>query len=117
MAACCPRPVTPEIAATRGVPLGEDCISPRATALFHPARTAHHARLRDLGGKPVGLKLCVGCRMTIRHFKAMLSSILLDFIDRWAEGARAPRPRNCPTGWHALREGWWWPAPRWWAPG
>jgi glutamate synthase domain-containing protein 2 len=28
--------VTPEIAATRGVPLGEDCVSPAPQRLFHP---------------------------------------------------------------------------------
>lgn len=55
--------VTPEIAATRGVALGEDCVSPAAHSEFStPAELiAFIARLRELsGGKPVGFKLCIG---------------------------------------------------------
>lgn len=55
--------VTPEIALTRGVPMGEDCISPsRHSAFSTPAQMMEFvARLRALsGGKPVGIKLCVG---------------------------------------------------------
>lgn len=55
--------VTPEIAAARGVALGEDCISPAAHSEFStPAELiAFIARLRELcGGKPVGFKLCIG---------------------------------------------------------
>lgn len=55
--------VTPEIAEIRGIPLGEDCISPaRHSAFSTPAEMMEFvARLRDLsGGKPVGIKLCVG---------------------------------------------------------
>src|SRR5262245_38489764 len=54
--------VTPEIAAARGVPLGEDCISPaRHSAFSSPAQMMHFiAQLRELsGGKPVGFKLCI----------------------------------------------------------
>ena len=55
--------VTPEIAAARGVPAGVDCISPaRHSAFSTPLELlAFVERLRGLsGGKPTGLKLCVG---------------------------------------------------------
>jgi len=55
--------ITPEIAATRGVPMDEDCVSPaRHRAFSTPAElVAFIAELRRLsGGKPVGFKLCVG---------------------------------------------------------
>jgi len=55
--------VTPEIAAVRGVSLGQDCVSPSGhTAFTTPIEMMRFiARLRDLsGGKPVGFKLCVG---------------------------------------------------------
>jgi glutamate synthase domain-containing protein 2 len=55
--------VTAEIATTRGVPIGEDCISPAHHAEFSsPLELMKFiARLRKLsGGKPVGFKLCVG---------------------------------------------------------
>ncbi|UUR09325.1 FMN-binding glutamate synthase family protein [Sphingomonas glaciei] len=55
--------VTPEIALTRGVPEGEDCISPaRHRAFSTPTEMMEFiGQLRRLsGGKPVGFKLCVG---------------------------------------------------------
>jgi len=55
--------VTPEIAATRGVPMGEDCISPARHRAFSTPREMMEflGRLRKLsGGKPVGFKLCIG---------------------------------------------------------
>ena len=55
--------VTEEIAAARGVPVGKDCISPPAHSTFStPVEMLEWAaRLRELsGGKPVGIKLCVG---------------------------------------------------------
>ena len=77
--------VTPEIAATRGVPLGEDCVSPsRHSAFGTPVELMEFAaKLRDLsGGKPVGLKLCVGMPHEVFALaKAMLKTgITLDFI-------------------------------------
>lgn len=77
--------VTPEIAETRGVPVGEDCISPAAHSAFSTPLEllAWAARLRELsGGKPVGVKLCVGQPHEVFAIvKAMLESdILLDFI-------------------------------------
>lgn len=55
--------MTPEIAATRGVPVGEDCISPARHREFStPIELMQFlAELRRLSkGKPVGMKLCVG---------------------------------------------------------
>ena len=55
--------VTPEIAAARGIPVGQDCVSPSAHSAFStPIELMHFiARLRELsGGKPVGFKLCIG---------------------------------------------------------
>src|SRR5690606_34242065 len=55
--------VTSEIAMTRGVVLGQDCVSPAAhTEFATPLELlAFVDRLRDLaGGKPVGSKLCIG---------------------------------------------------------
>lgn len=55
--------VTPEIAAVRGVPVGQDCISPSGHSAFTtPIEMMRFIdQLRSLsGGKPVGFKLCVG---------------------------------------------------------
>ena len=55
--------VSPEIAATRGVPVGQDCVSPAAHAAFDSPRglLAFVERLRNLsGGKPTGFKLAIG---------------------------------------------------------
>jgi glutamate synthase domain-containing protein 2 len=55
--------VSAEIAEARGVPMGQDCVSPaRHSAFSTPLEMlAFIAQLRELsGGKPVGIKLCVG---------------------------------------------------------
>jgi len=55
--------VSAEIAATRGVPMGVDCVSPAAHSAFStPVGLLEFvARLRRLsGGKPVGFKLAIG---------------------------------------------------------
>ena len=55
--------VTAEIAATRGIPEGVDCISPaRHSAFSTPVELLRFiARLRELsGGKPTGFKLAIG---------------------------------------------------------
>ena len=77
--------VTPEIAATRGVPLGQDCISPAVHSAFStPVELVQFAaKLRELsGGKPVGIKLCVGQPHEVFAIaKAMLATgITLDFV-------------------------------------
>lgn len=55
--------VTPEIAAARGVAVGQDCISPSSHSAFStPVELLQFIdRLRTLsGGKPVGFKFCIG---------------------------------------------------------
>ncbi|RTR02928.1 FMN-binding glutamate synthase family protein [Halomonas nitroreducens] len=55
--------VTAEIAATRGVPTGQDVVSPAAHSAFATPREliGFIQRLRELsGGKPVGIKLAIG---------------------------------------------------------
>ncbi|HVI99726.1 MAG TPA: FMN-binding glutamate synthase family protein [Sphingomonas sp.] len=77
--------VTAEIAATRCVPQGEDCLSPPGHSAFStPIELVEFAaRMRELsGGKPVGIKLCVGYPHELFAVtKAMLETgIRLDFI-------------------------------------
>src|SRR5689334_23437819 len=55
--------VSAEISLTRGVPIGQDCISPSSHAAFStPIELVKFvAEMRRLsGGKPAGFKLCVG---------------------------------------------------------
>ncbi len=55
--------VSPEIAVTRGVPVGVECVSPSKHSAFStPVGLLEFvARLRELsGGKPVGFKLAIG---------------------------------------------------------
>ena len=77
--------VTAEIAAARGVPQGVDCVSPaRHSAFDSPVGMMRFiALLRELsGGKPVGLKLCIGHPWEFMALcKAMLETgIRPDFI-------------------------------------
>ena len=77
--------VTAEIAAARGVPAGQDCISPASHSAFStPVEMMHFiARLRQLsGGKPTGFKLCIGHPWEwFAIVKAMLETgITPDFI-------------------------------------
>lgn len=77
--------VTPEIAAARGVIVGQDCVSPASHSAFStPIELMHFiVRLRELsGGKPVGFKLCIGHPWEwFAMVKAMLvTGITPDFI-------------------------------------
>jgi len=77
--------VTPEIARTRGVPMGQDCVSPpRHSAFSTPLEMmAFITRLRTLsGGKPVGFKLCIGHPWDFMGMvKAMLETgVTPDFV-------------------------------------
>src|SRR5271163_709998 len=77
--------VSPEIAATRGVPVGVDCISPSSHSAFStPIEMMHFiAKMRELsGGKPAGFKLCIGHPWEFLAIcKAMLeTNIYPDFI-------------------------------------
>ena len=77
--------ITEEIAEARGVPMGVDCISPAGHGAFStPLEMMEFiGQLRDLsGGKPVGIKLCIGHRREFMCIvKAMLETgIVPDFI-------------------------------------
>ncbi|WP_076418855.1 FMN-binding glutamate synthase family protein [Colwellia sp. UCD-KL20] len=77
--------LTPEIAAIRKVPLGQDVISPPAHSSFNtPIELLTFIdRLKELsGGKPVGIKLCIGNK---REFLALCKAMVVtgstpDFI-------------------------------------
>ncbi|MGO3508095.1 MAG: FMN-binding glutamate synthase family protein [Glutamicibacter arilaitensis] len=90
--------VTEEISAARDVPMGVDCISPASHAEFSTPRELMHfvAKLRELsGGKPVGIKFCVGSRTDVMAIcKGMLDTgILIDFITiDGAEGGTGAAP-------------------------
>ncbi len=77
--------ITAEIAAIRGVPMGQDCVSPAAHSAFStPVGLLEFiATMRDLsGGKPTGFKLCIGHKWEFMAIcKAMLETgITPDFI-------------------------------------
>ena len=77
--------LTPEIADIRGVPLGQDVVSPPGHTVFSSpiGLLEFVAQLRELsGGKPVGFKLCTGIRAEFLAIcKAMQTTgILPDFI-------------------------------------
>jgi glutamate synthase domain-containing protein 2 len=77
--------VSAEISATRGVPMGRDCVSPAAHSTFSTplGLLQFVARLRELsGGKPTGFKLAIGHPWEwFGIAKAMQESgILPDFI-------------------------------------
>jgi glutamate synthase domain-containing protein 2 len=90
--------VTREIAMIRGVPPGEDVVSPPAHAEFSTPQglLEYVAKLRELsGGKPVGFKLCIGQRTEFLGIcKAMLTTgIVPDFITvDGAEGGTGAAP-------------------------
>ena len=92
--------VTPEIAEARRVEVGEDCISPSAHPAFStPIQLLEFiSELRRLsGGKPAGMKLCVGQPHEIMALiKAMLETgITPDFIVvDGAEGGTGAAPQE-----------------------
>lgn len=92
--------VTAEIAATRGIPEGQDCLSPPGHSAFSSPKelVEFAAKMRDLsGGKPVGIKLCVGYPHELFAIvKAMLATgITLDFIViDGAEGGTGAAPQE-----------------------
>lgn len=90
--------ITPEISLIRGIPMGEDCISPPTNPAFStPIEMMNFiAQLRELsGGKPIGFKLCMG---QLRDFMAICKAILKtgiipDFITiDGAEGGTGAAP-------------------------
>ncbi len=67
--------ITPEIAEIRGVPLGRDVLSPPAHTTFATPRELMHwlGSLRQVSGKPIGIKLCLGER---HEFMAMCRAMV-----------------------------------------
>lgn len=90
--------VTPEIAEARGIPMGENCISPSSHSAFRTPRELilFVDQLRKLsGGKPTGFKLCIGHPWEFMSItKAMLElDITPDFITiDGAEGGTGAAP-------------------------
>ncbi|USG63130.1 FMN-binding glutamate synthase family protein [Sneathiella marina] len=90
--------VDQEIARIRGVPMGEDVISPPAHSAFSTPEglLEYVAQLREMtDGKPVGFKLCIGRRSEFMGIcKAMIKTgILPDFITvDGAEGGTGAAP-------------------------
>ncbi|WP_404291780.1 FMN-binding glutamate synthase family protein [Glutamicibacter arilaitensis] len=90
--------VTAEISEAREVPMGQDCISPASHPEFSTPREllAFVSQLRKLsGGKPVGIKFCVGSRTDVMAIcKAMIETgVLVDFITvDGAEGGTGAAP-------------------------
>ncbi len=77
--------ISPEIAEARGIPMGQDCVSPASHPEFStPLELMQFIKtLRDnADGKPVGFKLCIGHRREFMCIvKAMLETdIVPDFI-------------------------------------
>lgn len=92
--------ITAEVAQTRGIPIGEDCISPAQHSAFStPIEMLQFIeKLRLLsGGKPVGIKLCIGHPWEwFALAKAMIATDLLpDFIViDGAEGGTGAAPQE-----------------------
>lgn len=92
--------VTPEIAAARGVMVGEDCVSPPAHSAFTtPVGLLEFVALLRArsNGKPVGFKLCIGHPWEfLAVAKAMLETgIVPDFIVvDGAEGGTGAAPQE-----------------------
>ena len=106
------RKVTAEISDARGVPTGEDCVSPASHSAFSTPleMMAFIAKLRELsGGKPVGFKLCIGHKTEFMALcKAMLESgTAPDFIviDGKEGGTGAAPLEFCDHIGFPLREG------------
>ena len=77
--------VTQEIADIRNVPLGKDVISPPAHTAFSDGKSMLEfiSQLRDLsGGKPVGIKLCLGHRKEFEDLVDLMRDLKMypDFI-------------------------------------
>src|SRR6476469_9776445 len=77
--------VTEEIAKIRGVPMGQDVLSPASHGAFSTpvGMMQFLGQMRELsGGKPVGFKLCLGKRREFLSLcKAMLETgIVPDFV-------------------------------------
>ncbi|MCY1284124.1 hypothetical protein D9M70_330180 [compost metagenome] len=90
--------VTREISLTRGVPMGQDCISPaRHSAFATPIELLQFiARLRELSaGKPVGFKLCLGHPW---EFMGIAKAMLETMFAIGCIQSQSCHTNKCPTG-------------------
>lgn len=69
--------ITPEIARIRNIPMGEDCCSPARFKEFSDVASmlAWVKMLQDEGGKPVGLKFCLGDRNFARELVDRIAAL------------------------------------------
>jgi glutamate synthase domain-containing protein 2 len=90
--------ITEEISRIRGIPMGQDCLSPPDHSTFNSpiGLLKYVEKLRQLThGKPVGFKICIGAKHEFMGIcKAMLETgILPDFITvDGAEGGTGAAP-------------------------
>jgi glutamate synthase domain-containing protein 2 len=90
--------VTAEIAEARGVPMGQDCVSPSTHSEFRTPKELMYfiEKLRNLAdGKPTGIKLCVGHPWELLSIgKAILETGILPdfFVVDGAEGGTGAAP-------------------------
>ena len=95
--------VTPEIAEERGIPVGQDSISPPRHAGIESFEDLFNfiTRLRARVNVPIGIKLCVGDKQEIRDLFAALDQYthqgqdlqgVFDFINVDAEGGTGSAP-------------------------
>ena len=107
--------ITDEVAEIRGIPRGQDCISPARHRVFStPVELIEFiAQMRELaGGKPVGFKLCVGSRREVlaickamREVGTAPDFIVVDGSEGGTDAARAMmmalgciQAQHCHTG-------------------
>lgn len=69
--------ITPEIARIRNIPMNEDCRSPNRFKEFHDVASmlAWVNMLQEEGGKPVGLKFCLGDRNFARELVDQIAAL------------------------------------------
>lgn len=90
--------ITPEIAELRGVPMGQDVISPsfHAECTTPDATAAFIHRVQRLSGLPVGIKLCLGCPEEFRQLVQAMKRLdsFPDYISiDGAEGGTGAAPK------------------------
>ncbi len=90
--------ITKEISELRGVPMGQDVISPaHHIECTDPEATVHFIRrVQDISELPVGIKLCIGCEEEFRTLVQTMKrlDIMPDYISiDGAEGGTGAAPK------------------------
>lgn len=91
--------ITPTISSIRGIPLGEDCISPNAYGHIHDAYdlALFIKELKKISGKPVGIKIVMGQQEEIKNMLVVLiqENALPNFITiDGSEGGSGAAPQD-----------------------